>query len=188
VGVLNLDLSNSGIDFLTCATYKWLLGPQGLGLFYIRPALLDTFEPIYSGWIQLKNWLSDPKTIVDNLHTSARKFQTASFDPHAITQMNAALDLILSVGTEKIEAHNLSLARQLWQGLSSLGLSLITPKPIQSAIVTCEISPEIGIEQKLADSGCIATEREGLLRFSPHLYNNEEEINKVLKIVEHIVS
>jgi cysteine desulfurase/selenocysteine lyase len=184
VGALEMDLSKSGIDFLTCGTYKWLCGPQGLGFFYIHESLLDLFQPIYSGWMQMKNWLDDTQISQIELFKDARKFQTATLDPRSMIELSASLDLILQVGTNAIEEYNQSLAVSLRTGLQEMGFDLISPLPVRSSIVTCRTPECVSIGRYLQQNRCVITTRKDLLRFSPHFFNNLADIQQVLDLLE----
>ena len=132
----------------------------------------------------MKNWLSRPQEAVAELYATGRRFQTATLDPRGIAELNAALDLILQTGVDKIETHNLALAKRLWEGLSALGLKLHTPQNIQTSIVTCAVPPDGHVGAALAERGCVVTDRQGHLRFSPHLFNTADEVDQALDLLE----
>jgi selenocysteine lyase/cysteine desulfurase len=88
-----------------------------------------------------------------------------------------ALELLLEIGIEAIHEHDLRLANLFRQGL---GL-----EPGDSAIVSTEAP---GAEERLRESGVMAAARAGQLRTSWHVYNTEEDVERVLDVVSPVAA
>lgn len=184
IGAIRVDVKKTGIDFLTCGTYKWLLGPLGLAFFYVREELLPELDPLFGGALQVKRWADDSHLDPDELHESARKFECATLHYQGVYELRAALDYINEIGIDRIEEQVLRLSSKLWQGLADLGVPLTTPPGTRSGIVTCRVSDGQKIAQLLADKKIVATVRAGnQLRISPHFFNTEEEIDHLLTVL-----
>ncbi|MCJ7624827.1 MAG: aminotransferase class V-fold PLP-dependent enzyme [Anaerolineaceae bacterium] len=184
VGAFKIDVKEDEIDFLTCGAYKWLLGPTGLAFLYIREGLIPKLEPIYRGWMQVKEWSQDPEKIADILFETAQKFQTGTIHFQGIYELNAALNFIQEVGLDQIEKHNFALSRKLWNMLNEIGMEMYTPEGTMSSIVTCMTPPNMDAGRFLAENNIIVTSREGLIRFSPHLFNIDAEIEHAVEVLK----
>lgn len=136
VGAIRVDVKETGSDFLTCGTYKWLLGPMGLGFLYVREELLPELDPVFAGWRQVKRWADDPPIRPAELHESARKFEVASVHFQGLYELKAALEYIHGIGMDRIEEQVLWLSSRVWRGLSRQGFRLTTPPQTSSGIVS----------------------------------------------------
>ena len=186
VGAVKVDVKETDIDFLTCGAYKWLLGPNGLAFFYIRKDLIEKFNPVYQGWMQVEKWSDDPASPSAGLFHSARKFMTATQHFQGFYEMNEALKLIENIGILEIEEQNLKLSRILWEGINQLGYQLLTPPDTQSSIVAFTTKQAAEIENVFKKNRIIVTQRENLVRISPHFFNTEDEIKKVIDLLKPI--
>ena len=209
VGALQMDVKALGVDFLTCGTYKWLLGPTGLGFFYVKEELLSELQPVFCGWRQVKEWQPYPdfplRLYPRELWGSARKFECATVHFQGLYELKAALDYIDGIGMDKIERQVLQLSSKVWRGLHDLGAELKTPRGTRSGIVTCWVNDgrrteelltkrNITVSVKPADDPreYVGRYQESLgsapirsdLRISPHFFNTEEEIDHLLSVLE----
>jgi len=183
VGCLPLDVRETGIDFLAADSHKWMLGPEGIGLFYIRADLLDRIRPPFVSWLSMK----DPFDITHyrgDLHDDARRFEFATPNTGGIHALKAALELLLEVGIDQIEAHVLSLTDALCEGLRARRMTLRTPRGglERSGIVGFEhrtLTPDTVVKH-LEEAGVITAARAGVVRVAAHLYNDESDIQRLL--------
>jgi cysteine desulfurase/selenocysteine lyase len=192
VGAIEVDVQKAGVDFLTCGTYKWLLGPLGLSFFYVREDLLAQLESPFAGEMQASKW-SDPLQKFSQgefpaqLHDTARKFEYATVHFQGLYELRAVLDYIQSIGMDKIEGQVLKLASRLWSGLEELGFELLTPPGTESGIVTCLVRDEQEVARLFEEKKIVASLKPGRqLRFSPSFFNTEEEIDHVLSVMEQL--
>ena len=184
IGMLPLDVRETGVDFLTAGTYKWLLGGYGVAPFFVRSELLDTIEPDRSGSLNIAEELPD---FHFELHNDARKYLYATPAFGAIYQLGAALNYLNNVGIANIEHHTVALAQRLHDGLSAQGHRLLTPPENGSAIVLFEHNhdPET-VRQSLENAAVNVTSREeGMqIRVGAALFNNQMEIDQFLEIAD----
>jgi len=177
VGALRCDVSRIQPDMLAVHAYKWLLSPNGAGFFYIAPHLRERLQPNVVGWRSHRDWRN-----VDNLHhgvpqlvASAEKYEGGSVSFALLYAMEASLDLILEIGPDVIEQRVLDLAAKTRGILRQLG-----------AAVECQASPIVAarfegrdvsaLARALKERQVLVAARRGLLRVSPHLYNNEQDL------------
>jgi selenocysteine lyase/cysteine desulfurase len=182
IGMLPLDVGDTGIDFFTAGTYKWLLGGYGVAPFFVRSELLDTIEPDRAGSLNIARELPD---FHFELHDDARKYIYATPAFGAIYQLRAALDYVLDVGVANIEQHTVALAGRLHDGLTAQGHRLLTPPGNGSAIVVFEHDRDPdAMRRSLEEMGIQVSLREGgvQIRVGAALFNNEREIDGFLEI------
>jgi len=188
LGAFPLSVQTDCIDFLSADAHKWLLGPEGIGIFYARKDLISKIEPCLVGWNTVKNSLAFDVSDY-TLRSDARRFEEGSHNSLSIYALGAAIDLLLEVGVEKIGERILFLTDTLLQGLNDLGLRITNSQKAEfrSGIVTFQIPNDPtgsllqALERQLYSKKIYAALRQSSLRISPHFYNTEEEILKTLK-------
>jgi selenocysteine lyase/cysteine desulfurase len=195
LGAFPLDVREDCVDFLSADAHKWMLGPEGIGLLYIRRELIEKIEPVLLGWNSVEGALNFDK-IDFTLRRTAERFEEGSHNGLSIYGMGGAVDLLLEVGVERISQRILYLTDLLIQGLQDLGLTLtnsLNPR-FRSGIVTFRIpKDEAGkklsqMERHLFSKKIYASIRRGSLRLSPHFYNSEEEIQKTLQEIKNYLA
>ena len=182
------------VDFLSADSHKWMLGPASAGIVFVREENFELVRPTLLGSWNVKS----PNFIVQDhieFHRSGIRYEPGVLNLVGIFGMKAAVDMLLDVGVETISAHLLKLKSQLVAGLEDLGYEIAGPKagPNASSITAarCEGRDLGKVYQSLFDRDIIASHRHDpqgreYLRFSPHLYNTEEEIATVLGALKEI--
>lgn len=186
VGVLPMDVRSAKIDFLCADGHKWMCGPEGAAIFFVAKEKLDRLDVLESGWTNFERRGRFIDCPVDLLPDS-RRFEAGSLPTINIFGLRAAIDLILDTGIDNIRDYVLGLATRFAERLEEIGWRVATPRPIRSGIVGA-IPP--GVEptllrwhRTLEENGVICAPREGLLRFSPHLFNEDAEIDRVIELL-----
>ena len=182
IGMLDLDVKEVGIDFLTAGTYKWLLAGHGVAPFYVREELLDLVVPDRYGHLHISEYLGEHRY---RLYDDARKYGYASMAFESVYQLRAALDYLLRIGVKDIERHTVGLAHRLHEGLAAQGHAIWTPSGNQSAIVTFEHGRDVDTVQRSLDEARIKLSfKDGgaKLRASVALFNTAEEIDLLLDV------
>jgi len=186
-GAMQIDVERDDVDFLTNACYKWLLSPPGAGYLYVKKELIEKFEPPYVGWASVKQDIFETTDFWDiwslKLSETASRFEVGS--PSFISLMGAteALKLLLNIGIENITRRILRLTDHLIEAVKNLGLKLQTPEesPYRSGIVNFKIDKPQELAEKLKQKGIIVSARTHGIRVSPHFYNTEEEIDRLIE-------
>lgn len=184
IGMLELDVRETSIDFLTAGTYKWMLGGYGVAPFFVRAELLDSIAPDRAGSLNIARELPD---FHFELHDDARKYIYATPAFGAIYQLGAALDYLLEVGVANIERHTVALAARLHAGLRSQGHRMLTPAGNGSAIVVFEHRHDPDrVRRSLEQSAIqVSLREEGIqIRVGAALFNNEAEIDRFMEITD----
>lgn len=190
-GALRLDLSRLPIDYAAAGSYKWLLGPQGIGFAWCHPDLLPRIRPVLVGTASVKdrmNYFSYATDRVD-FEDSARRLEEGSPSLLDVAAFGAAVDLFLEVGPEVVERRVLALARRLAEGLDRHGFEVIGPWPReereQSGIVSFKKpgAPPQEILRDLQASRIVGRIHSDFVRLSPHFYNTEHEVDRVIEVL-----
>jgi selenocysteine lyase/cysteine desulfurase len=190
VGVTPIDAKKIGATFIGCGTHKGLLVPQGLGLLYWDSERTE-LEPSYLAMISLANPPSDYIARPDDLKpaASAVRFEIGNFNLPAIQALGAALDLIASVGVERIEAHCFDLGDRLIAGLDELGIELVGPRERRHRaphIYVAGLSAEAWMPHFEAANMRVSPERDGV-RISLGMFNTPADIDAILGVIAAVL-
>lgn len=191
LGATTIDVRH--IDFLAADSHKWMLGPLGAGIFYVKRKHFETLRPSLVGaWnVHSPGFVAQPNMAFE---ASARRYEPGSLNMLALHGMKASLEMILHLGVKQIEARLLDLRTFAEDKFLAKGFRVIghaNRRSQKSGIITLAIeSPETAVAQarKLRENGIdvsLRQARSGLscLRLSPHFYNTEGEIEEVIKIL-----
>ncbi|MCX5659067.1 MAG: aminotransferase class V-fold PLP-dependent enzyme [Planctomycetota bacterium] len=190
LGAFPVDVESLGIDFLSADGHKWLLSPEGCGIFYCRADLAQVLHPNVVGWMNMVN-ASDYGNYQFEFQPDARRFEPGSYNIPGILGLGASLELLLEVGLDKVWARIEALTARLCAGLEAKGYGVFSPRDHadeRSGIVVFS-PPEKGlratpplhqIARDLEQRGIVIVVREGKLRASPHFYNTVEQIDRLV--------
>jgi selenocysteine lyase/cysteine desulfurase len=186
LGVLPMDVQSYGIDSLSADGHKWLLSPEGIGGFYISRDVMEMVEPVMLGWHSVQNRF-DFENYDFRLASDARRFEPGSFNTVGLAAFNASLDLLLSIGTDRIWER----VRRLTDGAIEIalrhGYEIVSPRNPEerSGIVTFRIpGADAGaLWKSLHDRNAVCSPRAGGIRISPHFYNTQEEITRFFELI-----
>ena len=184
VGALHLDLGQCPVDFLSVGGHKWLLGPIGTGFFYCRRAVLDRLRPHNIGYHSVAK---DADHLDYDLvfRPDAGRFEEALVNFPGLWGLEAAVDLVLGVGTERIERHILALTDSLVEGLRAKGYVLLSSQESgeRSGIVSFR-HPTRGadeVQTRLQVARIDVAICLGALRASPGAYNDVADVQQLLE-------
>jgi len=190
LGVIPFDVKREDVDVLISAAYKWLLGPFGAGFLYMRDEIYHDVEPIFAGWRSKENHeVFEPLKL--SFAKTARKFEYGGMPYSAIYGFSRALKYILDLGVEEINNHVTDITQELMDGLKDLGAKFFTPfdRHRRAGIVTAKFD---GLDcdtlvNELKKERVVISKRFGALRFSPHIYNTQGDVERVLHIIKEIM-
>jgi len=189
-GVIPLDVKRDDVDFLTTACYKWLLSPPGIGYLYVKDELIEKFEPPFVGWASVKPEVFETTDFWDiwslRLSETASRFEVGSPSIIGLIGAKEAMKMLLNFGIENIENRIMRLTSHLIEAIKDLSLKLQTPEELQyrSGIINFKIDKAKEIAQILNKKGIIVSARSNGIRVSPHFYNTEEEVDKLIEEIK----
>jgi selenocysteine lyase/cysteine desulfurase len=186
LGVLPLDVRKMPVDFLAADGHKWLLGPEGAGIFYIRRELLNLLHPVGVGWNSVVG-ARDFSRIEFTLKPHAGRWESGTLNVAGITGLGASLELLLEIGVPVIADRVKELTNDLCDRASRAGLSVFSSRRTEdwSAIVSLIVPGDLRQHvRRCRSEGLVINQRAGRVRISPHCYNTTEEIERLIKILK----
>lgn len=186
LGCLPLAPASLGIHALAADGHKWLLGPEGIGLFWVNREAWDVLEPREVGWKSVVDALdySQPRFV---LRRDAEKFEAGSHSVVALHGLGAALRLLLDVGAAQVAARVTSLVLQFDEGLRQRGYPVLSsPEPEERAGIVSFLpaSGPAALVQRLGALGVAAAARGRGIRLSPHFYNDASDVSRFFGALE----
>lgn len=191
IGVLPLDVQRIDCDFAMADGHKWLLGPEGLGVFYCRKEVRDRLKLTQYGWHMVEA-LGDYDREDWVPASSARRFEPGSPNTLAQHALSASLELLLEVGPERIQEALQQRTAYLLQSIAALPgarvLSPTTPERRAGIVTfTFEGLDSTSLYKQLMDAGVVCAARGGGIRWSPHFYTPQPVLDRALKILRDIL-
>lgn len=189
-GAVPIDVTASGVDALVTASYKWLCGPFGVGVMYLAPHLQDKLEPGLVGFRSHRNiWDLDASRLV--LSDTARRFEFSTMAYGCAVGLTASIVYLLRIGIVRIFEHNLLLANQLIDGLLKRNAEILAPQNSseRTSIVAARIpgADSRTIAEHLKSEQIVVSARRDAVRFSPHLFNEPDDIARALDEIDRLL-
>ncbi|HKO04993.1 MAG TPA: aminotransferase class V-fold PLP-dependent enzyme [Candidatus Acidoferrales bacterium] len=207
VGAVPFDVQATPVDVLVCGGHKWLNAPFGCGFLYLRRERMAELRQTIPGYLAVEtpeggwgNYFQTPSIRPVREYrfvTNARRYEvggTANY-PGAIG-LAASMGMILELGQGRIAEHVWTLGDKLIAGLDGLGVQVVTPRDRaeRAGIVTFTLGvPERNValmEHLLAQRVLVSvryTANVGGVRVACHLFNNEDDIGRLLEGVSHFL-
>ena len=188
LGALPLDVQACHADFVMADGHKWMLGPEGVAVFYCRDEWIRRLSLKQYGWHMVEA-LGDYERTDWQAAESARRFECGSPNMLGIHALDASLSLILEIGIHKIADSISAKIQFLIDNIShSNGIILSAAKPEQRAGIVTFRFPHDDPEARyrhLQRNGVICALRGGGIRFSPHFYTAESTLQRALDVTLH---
>ncbi len=182
LGALPMDVKAIQADFVMADGHKWMLGPEGLGVFYCRAEIMDDLTLNQYGWHMIEqagNYDSQTWSIAK----TAKRFECGSPNMLGAYALNASLSLLLEVGLDNVAQrikHNTGFLRDLISQTPQLTL-LSQNNPSRAAGITTfsvNSKDQKAVYQTCMQNHLICANRGGGIRFSPHFYQDEALIQR----------
>jgi cysteine desulfurase/selenocysteine lyase len=188
LGAMNFSVKDTNVDFIASGGYKWLIGPYNTGIFYCKEELLEKLQTAAIGW------LSDTEFLGMDYHKftyakDARRFQQSMMPTFG--GLVKSMEIINNIGLEKIEKHIFNVTAYLINQLRSLEprVSIYSScKPDErSGIVVFEIKDAEKLIEQLFKEKIVVSLRNGRIRVSIHLYNDKEDVDKLINQIHKFI-
>lgn len=191
LGVFPLDVGAVPVDFLAADGHKWLLGPEGAGICYIRGKHLDLLRPTGVGWNSVTAG-HDFSKIAADWKPSAARYEGGSLNMSGFLGLAKSLELLLRFGTEWLSRAVLEFTGQLAERLRSLGAEIhsLRDNPEGSSGILSFSLPgrdPAAVRQRCLDRGVVLSCRGGRLRASPHAYHTDEDLERITAAIKSFV-
>ncbi len=184
VGALPLDLRRSEVDFLSFGGHKWLLAPIGTGVFYCRASSMHHLHPHNVGYHSVDK--SEDHMDYDlTFRPTAGRFEEALVNFPGIWGLAAAVELHLALGPANEERYIFRLNDMAMKGLVTKGYQIVSPQgPGERSGILCFRHPTLppeDIADRVQRANINLAIRGGNVRISPSVYNDENEIGRLLE-------
>lgn len=208
VGCLKVNVRRLRCDFLTFPAFKWICGPLGIGILFIRKQLMEDFTPIFVG-SGSSEVVTSPKQDTKMKSNAQRKvikfnqypemFHSTFRNYPGLAGLEASLRYILRIGISNITRRNKILYSILREGLiddKEIVIHEAEQEEYRSSMLSFSLKSRNNqripkINQMLQKNGVILAEREigetKILRLSPHFFNSEEEMNQTINVIKSLI-
>ncbi len=193
LGAFPLSVSEIPIDFLAADGHKWMLGPEGAGLMFIRKRHLGWLEPIMMGWgsVQQAHEFAPEQA---ELKDQASRYEGGSANMVGLLGFSASLGLLLEAGCHQAASGMgdsiLETSGYLDEGLRKIGAIVYRNANAnrQSGIVSFELPSQDShhVRQLLLDQNIVVSVRHGRLRAAIHAYNAPHEVSRLLSTLSEM--
>jgi len=192
-GALPMDVNQLGADFIVSAGYKWLLGPFGTGFFWAKSEHLGMVRPGPFYWLAALSSdnfaalnLADPKPGVNAKRWDSPEW--ASYFNLNLVAMDTSVDFVVRMGPELVAAHNGKLIELMFERLPKDRFVPASPlDPARRGPYGCfaarSLEKTAEMYNRLRKENVVVSLREGNIRVSPHLYNTERDIDRLISVV-----
>lgn len=188
VGAMPFSVQDNLCDFAMADGHKWMLGPEGLGFFYVRPEIMEQLQLQEYGWHMIEN-AGDYSSTEWRPAADAQRFECGSPNMLAGYALRASTDLLLSVGLNSVEQRISERIEYLKDGLSKLDAVFTNPilgqKERGSGILTFHFwdKDSAQLYEQLMQAGVVCANRGGGIRFSPHFHTTQEVLDASVEAV-----
>jgi selenocysteine lyase/cysteine desulfurase len=183
LGAFPLNVRETPIDFLAADGHKWMLGPEGAGLAYIRRDRLPLLRAVGIGAHSVVHD-QDYTRIELRLKETAARYEGGSVNVPGMLGFGASLRMLQDIGVSNIAASVLDITDQLCQRLAELGLRVISPRrrDERSGIVSFEYpgADLLAVRRHCHLQDVALACRAGRIRASAHGYNNHDDVDRLI--------
>lgn len=192
LGALPFDVQQNRCAFAMADGHKWMLGPEGLGVFYCRSDLRDQLKLHEYGWHMLEHAGDYDRTDWEPAR-SARRFECGSPNLLGAMALEASLSLLEEVGMEQVAAALDERVEWLCRGLGDLGgVDILSPTTAErrAGILTFRLHgwDNAALFERLKAAQVVCALRGGGIRFSPHFYTPQRVIDETLTLLHELAS
>lgn len=195
LGIVGFDVRALGVDYVASGGHKWLMGPEGTGILYVRKERGNALVPNLASWLSqeegLRFLLEGPNLMRYGapFKSGAPMFETGCVNALGLVGLEAAVDLVMMLGPQTILKHAMSWSDAIEPGLIEKGFTSLraAEEPRRSGILSVLPPANISVidlQRALAQRGVVGATPDGALRLSPHWENNLDEAEQVLLSVD----
>lgn len=184
LGARGFDLPAVGVDVASGASHKWMCAPEGCGIFYVSDEARNRVDPTFVGWISVETpW--DFEDRKQSFKPNALAWESGTGCSSLFYGLEQSAKLLTETGLDRIQAYLEELTDYLCELVAGVNYEIASSRaPAEKSSIVC-IRHRNGlacedISKKLEEAGIIVSPRGGLVRISPHFYNNREDIERLV--------
>ena len=183
-GAFPLDVKASGIHALAACSHKWMLGLLGIGFLFVDRDLLPQLRPVLVGWHSVEDPFAFDGTRFDLRTGGASRLEEAAPPFPLVYGLGAALDMLLDAGVANTAAHITALLERAAGALEAIGCEVSPPPEHRAGILMIKPPTDVdALAEACLERNIAVSVRRGRLRLSPHLYNNEDDVDVLLDLL-----
>jgi selenocysteine lyase/cysteine desulfurase len=188
LGMFPLDMRAVPVDFLAADGHKWLLGPEGAGLFFLQQKHLDLLRPLNVGWHSVPK-AADFSQAKFEPKAAAQRYEGGSQNMVGMLGLGASLDVLTEYGagpnSTTIAEQLLAVTDEACARLIAAGAEIVSQRAApahNSAIVSFQLPGQesAAVRQRLWAQDVILSVRHNWLRIAPHVYTNTEDLTRLI--------
>jgi len=183
LGAFPIDVEAAHIDALAADGHKWMLGPEGCAVLYVRKSRQDEIDPVEFGYTNVA--AADYSVRDMTLRQDAGRYEPGTLNTIGIFGLRAAIEFILDIGVDRIAPQVQSLGDQIHQGVVRKGYDVLgcrTPETGAGIVSFRKPGQDVAaMHQRLKEQGMVVAPRGGWIRTSPHFYISPDDIDRFLE-------
>jgi cysteine desulfurase/selenocysteine lyase len=188
LGQMPVDVSKLDVDFLATSGYKWLLSPISTGFLYVKHERLEELWPTIVGYRSDENSMDFGFREFQPAHT-ARRYEGGQLNFPGFAGMKESIALLQEIGLSTVQSNIHSLVDRMLDGLkrnTKVQIRSCLEEASRSGIINLACREPDSVAERLLERGIVISVRAGGLRISPHFYNTEGEIDKLVSELDTI--
>jgi len=182
-GTRPVNVKELDVDIYVAGTLKYLLGPPGLAMMYVRPELTKKLAPTISGWFAQTNpFAFDVRTL--DLSPTARRFEAGTPAIPTIYAAMKGVELLQEIGLREVADQIAALTAEFMRGARDMGAQMKTPADSVGPLTVLKCKDSEALVAKLAAQGIVVSNRKDGLRVAFHVYNTSDDVQAVLEALK----
>ncbi len=187
LGVLPIDVQQTKIDFLAADGHKWMLGPEGAGVCFIRQEHLQRLRPVGVGWNSVVH-AHDFGHLELVFRPTAARYEGGSRNMAGLLGLKSSMELLTQIGPEAISQRIFQITDLACQQLEAAGAVIHSDRSPQhkSGIVAFDLPGRDlpAIRRQCLEQGIVLSVRNDRLRISPHAYNDASDVQRLIAALQ----
>lgn len=191
VGAVPVDMRASGVDFLSTASYKWLMGDMGLGFMYARGDLIPQLQRPRAGYYQIAAFEShvypydepgERAFEIEARDDAQGLFAMGTYSNTGVAHLDWSLDFIHTLGVEAIQAYRQPIIEHARRELPRLGLEPMTPEDSTGPLISFAKRDARSVYgERLREAGVDVSLSFNRLRVSVSVFNTVEDVDRLVE-------